>query len=408
MKYFSVSTILVLACNFFFMDKLNSQPYKPDTSAVWHTGSNWWNPAGYNVILYDPDSDYNGSNTTSYKVVRSWYNSQTQQSSISTINRFSLIDPGDGRVNLHMDDGNDFVYGTLYDFNADIGDFWFLDAEYFTKFTVTAKGLMNINGEELRYSAVDLEMSKNQKTYNHQDTIVERIGFLGRYFLPYDIIKESFDENEGGITKCYYDDYLGFVENSWYNCNFLEDYVGKTVLSLDRVKFDAKKSDESSVELSWSPSLDLSIDEYVLESRSYGQDWRIIHRVDAETVCDGETPYTFVDYHPATGVNYYRIKILNKQEPAVYTEIKSVKLFAQEFFTIFPNPLTEDQVLNVISQNNGKHAMKIYDNLGQKIIEVDIYSGHNRIELSKLEAGLYIGVINQGNNEVTHRILVFK
>lgn len=235
MKLFNSAPFLLLLSTIFFTQELYSQSSRPDTSAIWLTGSNYWNFAGYNVVSYDPEGKYNGANATSYKVDQYWYGTSTQLSHASTVNHFGLGNR-EGVVFLYMEDPyiqDPYIHDTLYNFNADIGDSWTFEGEFDTKLTVTGKGTIEMNGQELKYSAVDLTTELTNIIFEEHDTIVERIGFLHRYFLPYDVIREGLDRNEGGPTRCYYDDVLDYVPFSSYSsCGRLES-LGSSTLSLD-------------------------------------------------------------------------------------------------------------------------------------------------------------------------------
>lgn len=97
-------------------------------------------------------------------------------------------------------------WDTLYNFQAEVGDSWrmakqpLLTQDSNSVLTVVAKGIKNINSIDLNYLVVDF----NGTWYT--DTIVEKIGFIGSYMLPYDGYNGGLDVNEGGAFRCFEDD----------------------------------------------------------------------------------------------------------------------------------------------------------------------------------------------------------
>ena len=111
-------------------------------------------------------------------------------------------------------------WDTLYNFNADIGESWRMAKQPFlnacdsnSTLTVTATGNKLINGITLKYLVVDFNFP-----FGYSDTIVEKIGFISSYMLPYDICDGALDAHEGGAFRCYQDNNF-----STYKPHFSED-----------------------------------------------------------------------------------------------------------------------------------------------------------------------------------------
>ncbi len=402
MKLAYSTTLILLLYNFLFAQELYSQSIRPDTSAVWLTGSNFWDHGGSNIISYDPNGSYNGGQTTSYKVERLNFTTSNQDNFL--INNFALTN-NRGVVYLTMDDP--FTYDTLYNFNAEIGDSWTLEAEHTTEFTVTAKGVLNINNQDLEFSAVDLNIDVNGNLYEQHDTIVEKLGFLHRYFLPYDIIKSYVDGNEGGATKCYYDSQLGYVPFSHYTCPNLENLDDRT-LSLDHIEFEVISSKSSYVELYWRVNTDSEILEFGIERMSNNGLWESKGVVLANEVNPNGESYIFVDESPLKGIGYYRIKIIKAHEPALYSVVKSIKHEPQESIRLFPNPTSLAQGFTVINSSLGEQSLVLINRLGKRILTSTLQPGKNLINIDLLNPGFYFCIIEGGNRADTHKLVISK
>jgi hypothetical protein len=82
-------------------------------------------------------------------------------------------------------------------------------------------GIKVINSNTLKYVKVEF-VDPQMNPLGFEDTIVENIGFIGSYFLPYDMFDGFVDGNEGGPFRCYSDNNFAL-----YKPNYLEvcDYI---------------------------------------------------------------------------------------------------------------------------------------------------------------------------------------
>jgi hypothetical protein len=120
-------------------------------------------------------------------------------------------------------------WDTLYNFNAQVGASWRMAKQPITnvinqnsRIKILATGNMIINNETRKY----LVAEKCDSNYNSlgwiNDTIIENIGFLHDYLLPYDQFDGAVDGNEGGPFRCYSDNNF-----TTYKPSYLEvcDYI---------------------------------------------------------------------------------------------------------------------------------------------------------------------------------------
>ena len=115
-------------------------------------------------------------------------------------------------------------WDTLYNFNANVGESWRMPKQPFTNacdsnsmLTVTATGTKMINSQTLNYLVVDFSFPNG-----FSDTIVEKIGFINSYLLPYDACNGALDANEGGPFRCYQDDnFSTYKPHFAESCDFI-------------------------------------------------------------------------------------------------------------------------------------------------------------------------------------------
>lgn len=100
-------------------------------------------------------------------------------------------------------------WDTLYNFNAQVGESWRMAKQPFanvapqnSRLKVIATGTKVINSSTLKFVNVEF-VDPQMNPLGFADTIVENIGFIGSYFLPYDMFDGAVDGNEGGPFRCF-------------------------------------------------------------------------------------------------------------------------------------------------------------------------------------------------------------
>ncbi|MFM7644635.1 MAG: T9SS type A sorting domain-containing protein [Sphingomonadales bacterium] len=119
-------------------------------------------------------------------------------------------------------------WDTLYNFNAQVGESWRMAKQPFanvapqnSRLKVIATGTKVINASTLKYVKVEF-VDPQMNPLGFADTIVENIGFIGSYFLPYDMFDGAVDGNEGGPFRCYSDNNFATYKPSYSEvCDYI-------------------------------------------------------------------------------------------------------------------------------------------------------------------------------------------
>ena len=114
-------------------------------------------------------------------------------------------------------------------------------------------------------------------------------------------------------------------------------------------------------------------------------------------------PFDYTDETPLSGINYYRIKIIDPDDKSYFTHtiLFKLKTSAFEIVSIRPNPVTEENaVLKINSVNRSPISIHISDITGRTINnqEIDLAPGANQIILPTrlLSKGAYQVTIYAG------------
>ena len=157
------------------------------------------------------------------------------------------------------------------------------------------------------------------------------------------------------------------------------------------VLFTAEKI-KSGVELSWLSEKANDIQYFEVETSPDG----VLFNKTAEVrFASANMTYSFIDKAPAIGVNYYRVKQVNKNGHYAYTSIKSVNFsnvtLSANQLKVYPNPSTEYIQVQLTSRPKSVIESVIYDLSGKKLMRISFKEDEQlKLNISQLKSGFYI------------------
>lgn len=157
------------------------------------------------------------------------------------------------------------------------------------------------------------------------------------------------------------------------------------LLPLDLLWFKAKYINQQAV-LSWQVGDPESVARFIIE-RANNNDWIAI---DEETANDGISVYQASDPFPQTHHNFYRIKIIGKNNEVSYSAVQKIFIPSlSDVITVYPNPAKNKIMVSspvafaelFLFDLNGKLIWRKKNTAAQNNVEVD---------LNELKAGIYV------------------
>src|SRR5699024_9561217 len=106
--------------------------------------------------------------------------------------------------------------------------------------------------------------------------------------------------------------------------------------------------------------------------------------------------YSFIDYSPVNGENFYRLKQVDVDGRFQYSQIRMVNFAGKSAIQIHPNPVHKAVTISGLS---GDNKIVITNVLGQVVLKENTNSEKTiRLNTSKLNSGVYfISIINAQN-----------
>lgn len=115
--------------------------------------------------------------------------------------------------------------------------------------------------------------------------------------------------------------------------------------------------------IDWSVSDQRNADHYQVLRSANGNDFSAIGSVSAKNGIDAF--YTFADEAPLNGVNYYRIRMVDKSGKISQSEVVSTKIAATHGLSVY----AANGRLNVVTDAPGKFQLTIVNSIGQPVFQ---------------------------------------
>lgn len=184
-------------------------------------------------------------------------------------------------------------------------------------------------------------------------------------------------------------------------------YIQTGTLPVHFVGIHAKPINNT-IQIIWQVSGENNVQQYEVERSHNGINFSSIATVSAV----GISTYQLTDMQPLKGMNYYRIKSIDKDRTNKLSAVVKVNITTTKLdYSINPNPTQGgNTTLTSTVRASGNYTLQLYNNLGSLVYSriIALKEGTNSIpiDLSKLAAGIYHSTLSGGNEKMTNRIVV--
>lgn len=149
------------------------------------------------------------------------------------------------------------------------------------------------------------------------------------------------------------------------------------------------------VEVTWDAETDEDHDYFEVERSADGVNFKPIGKVTT-----GSSPYKFIDNAPFSGNNFYRIKQYDKSGNFNYSTVVNVKNVYKGGVQIYPNPLTDSDLLTIRPDGNFNSPvnLRITDAQGRMVYQKFINDFSKEIKINTAGWSPQIYVLKITNN----------
>ncbi len=197
----------------------------------------------------------------------------------------------------------------------------------------------------------------------------------------------AFDGTDGPIINNY----------SYRIGNVFAGYCG-LVLPAKLVSFKVTLK-EKKAQLSWRMLNPELVREFVVERLAANQQWEIVSTIAA---VDTQENYVAVDNAPFKGDNFYRLRIIEKNNTVSYSATRHIFIGGiKEVFSLYPNPATDK--ITVQGNFTGMATLSLHDISGKLILKKRITSASTTIKLPSVPKGVYLVRVNESTQKLIIR-----
>ncbi len=161
--------------------------------------------------------------------------------------------------------------------------------------------------------------------------------------------------------------------------------------------FSAQKTDNQQVKLEWNTENERNHAHFDVERSSDGILFSALGKIAAK----GPGNYQYWDQKPNKGDNYYRLKQVDNDGGAQYSDVQKVS-FQRDIFHLSPNPTQGRLVLQGPLEK--VESIRIFDVSG-RLMSLNTKDAGNYLDLSTFPTGLYWVEIKHENQVERHKIL---
>ena len=118
--------------------------------------------------------------------------------------------------------------------------------------------------------------------------------------------------------------------------------------------------------------------------------------------------FALTDPFPLKGVNIYHIKLLLTTGQVIYSQPESIHYFNGADFIIYPNPVSQNQNVSVISRDVKNARMQIFNATGIRIYEIQLNDAIEIIPAGRFSKGVYfIRILTEDNIGTSFKLVVY-
>lgn len=176
------------------------------------------------------------------------------------------------------------------------------------------------------------------------------------------------------------------------------------VLPLKLLIFSAIKDGKTNL-LQWQTAQEVNVDRFEIERSGNGREYNTVGKLKT-----GLSKYNFTDNKPFTGVNHYRLKMIDKDGKFEYSPVRIVNNNGSFYVTVYPLPAKDKLNIQIQSSKTEKAEISVTDISGKKLItnSISLAAGINNsvINVQLLNKGVYFLKVVTSQTTETRKIVV--
>jgi len=171
------------------------------------------------------------------------------------------------------------------------------------------------------------------------------------------------------------------------------------------------RCEEGRVFLTWKTAQEQNTSHFNIESSADGTLWSVIGSKPAAGNSADQRSYSFTDSNPAQN-SHYRIAEYDLDGRAQYTRVLRSSCDDRDVFSLWPNPVHDNVVINIVTSSASQATIKIFDSKGAlvKMQKSTVSPGTNqlRIDTKSWINGIYSLHIDWNHGQIQKAAQIIK
>ncbi|MCE7042807.1 T9SS type A sorting domain-containing protein [Dyadobacter sp. CY312] len=218
--------------------------------------------------------------------------------------------------------------------------------------------------------------------------------------LPFDEVKISVGSLVGALDQ-YVDVYGAFVDT---RTSVADPSLPCTPLPVKLTGFDVQK-EGLSARLNWATTEEVNSDSFEVQHSADARNWKTVAEVKSNGDSKGLNNYNYTHTTPVEGINYYRLRMVDRDATFAFSRIRSVNFDNLKAVSLYPNPVTNLLFIQNLTLGEVKQ-LSILNNSGLSVYE-SVKVNADGINVQHLPTGLYtVRIVEKNGNISTYKILI--
>jgi len=191
-----------------------------------------------------------------------------------------------------------------------------------------------------------------------------------------------------------------FTQHELFQC----DAETSEILSINSIELSLTKYDDSSIRVDWMSYYRPNVEMEIVQRSTDLESWQDLSVQMHE---ENNSSYSFMDSAPKSGINYYRIKQMNKDGEEKFSDIRSARIEKEIVGDmIYPNPSSSSEIVHINSTNKYDSCI-VMDETGQVVSRHILTGNPQRISMANMTPGIYLcRLSNEGTSQVIKLTIV--
>lgn len=170
--------------------------------------------------------------------------------------------------------------------------------------------------------------------------------------------------------------------------------------------FTGNQSDDKNILLNWQVAAEVNLTKYIIERSNNRVNFNVLAAVTATQL----NTYQYLDVNSQVGINYYRLKLVNKDGSFSYSATVTVLVTTNQLLLhLSPNPVLDVLQITFKKATNEQASINIINSIGQVVKAIKItYANQGNISVSvkELTVGLYtVQLLNNDKQIVSQKMI---